>query len=182
MEHPKPETILSHLDAHGRARMVDVGDKPVTSREAFAFGEVRLSPELLRLIRDGRIPKGDVLAASRLAAVMAAKRTGELIPLCHPLALDVVEVSFLLERERIVIRVRARAGGKTGVEMEALTAVCVAGLTIYDMCKSADKGMVIGPVYLARKSGGRSGTYERPGVPPAWLRPVASDGGLATWL
>ena len=164
--------------------MVDVGNKSATVREALAFGEVRVSPELLSLIRSGQIPKGDVLAAARLAGIMAAKKTGELIPLCHPLCLDAVEVSFLPELERIVIRARAKSSGKTGVEMEALTAVCVAGLTIYDMCKSADKGMTIGPMYLARKSGGKSGIYERDGVPPHWFSQHASapNGDKPAWL
>lgn len=176
------KTILSHLDADGRARMVDVGGKPSTAREAVAFAEVKLSAGLLRLIREGRLPKGDVLSTARLAAILAAKKTGELIPLCHPLGLDLVEVSFLIERRRVVIRAEARSSGKTGVEMEALTAACVAGLTIYDMCKSADKGIVLGPVFLGRKSGGRSGLYRRAGVPLGWLPGPAGRGGAARWL
>lgn len=154
-------TRLSHLDAAGKARMVDVGDKPATLREALAVGEIAIAPRVLRLIRSGRLPKGDVLAAARLAGILAAKKTADLIPLCHPLALDAVEVVFQTRRDRIGIRARVRTSGRTGVEMEALTAVSVAALTLYDMCKSADKGMTIGPVYLARKSGGRSGLYER---------------------
>ena len=160
--------ILSHLDAGGKARMVDVGDKPVTAREAVALGEVKVRREVLALIKSGGIAKGDVLAAARLAGIMAAKKAGELIPLCHPLSIEVVELSFRVERERIVIRARVKSSGKTGVEMEALTAACVAALTIYDMCKSADKAMTIGPIYLARKAGGKSGLYEREGV-KAWL-------------
>ncbi|MBI4061072.1 MAG: cyclic pyranopterin monophosphate synthase MoaC [Elusimicrobia bacterium] len=178
------KSALSHLDSNGRARMVDVGAKPAATREALAFGEVRGSPELLGLIRSGRIPKGDVLAAARVAGIMAAKKTGELIPLCHPLCLDAVEIAFRLEPELVLVRARAKARGKTGVEMEALTAACVAGLTIYDMCKSIDKGMTIGPIYLARKSGGKSGVYAREGVPPDWLprNASASDGGESAWL
>lgn len=176
--------ILSHLDAGGKARMVDVSDKPATTREAIAIGEVKVCREVLGLIKSGQILKGDVLAAARLAGIMAAKKAGELIPLCHPLSIDVVEFAFRIERERIVIRARVRSSGKTGVEMEALTAACVAALTIYDMCKSADKDMTIGPIYLARKSGGKSGLYEREGVPKAWLsqQTPTSNGGKSAWL
>lgn len=176
--------FLSHLSAGGKARMVDVSGKPATAREAVALGEVRVRREVLALIASGRIAKGDVLAAARLAGIMAAKRAGELIPLCHPLAIEAAEILFRVERGRIVIRALVRSNGKTGVEMEALTATCVAALTIYDMCKSADRGMTIGPIYLASKRGGASGLHERGGVPKAWLsrRGSAPDGGEAAWL
>lgn len=167
-------TVFTHL-RNGKASMVDVGRKAPTRRSAVALGEIRLKPEVLRLLKEHKIAKGDALAAARLAAIMAAKKTGELIPLCHPLGLDCIEVAFLLEKDRIVIRARASLEGKTGVEMEALTAVSVAALTIYDMCKSADKEMVIGPVYLAKKSGGKS-DYEKAGMPKGLL----AQGGA--WL
>jgi len=143
--------------------MVDVGGKSVTAREAVALGEVRLSPEVLSLLREGKTAKGDALACARLAGILAAKKVPELIPLCHSIRLDSVEVSFLFKSDGILIRSRARAEGKTGVEMEALTAVSVAALTLYDMCKSADKGIVMGPIYLARKTGGKS-DYEKTGI------------------
>lgn len=151
---------LSHLK-NGRASMVDVGGKSAAAREAVAFGQIEVGPVAMAALRDGKTPKGDVLAAARIAGIMAAKKTHELIPLCHPLGLDVVEVSFRLEGERVLIKARASVHGKTGVEMEALTAASVAALTIYDMCKSAGKDMTIGPIFLGRKSGGRSGDYER---------------------
>lgn len=163
---------LSHLDRLGRARMVDTGRKPETRREAVAVGEVRMKPATTRLIRTGGAPKGDVLAAARIAGILAAKRTWELIPLCHPLRLDAVEVAFRILPDRVLLRSRVLCDGRTGVEMEALTAVGAAALTLYDMCKSADRGMTLGPFYLAGKSGGRSGTYLRPGAPKetqAWL-------------
>jgi cyclic pyranopterin phosphate synthase len=150
---------LTHIDGSGRARMVDVGAKAVTRREALAEGAVGLSPAVVRLLRAKRSPKGNILAVSRLAGILAAKRVDELIPLCHTVPLDGVEVSFILEKSRLVIRASARAEGKTGVEMEALTAVSVAALTVYDMCKAVDKGMTIGPIRLLAKSGGRSGDY-----------------------
>jgi cyclic pyranopterin phosphate synthase len=156
---------LSHLDSAGRARMVDVGAKSVTSRRAVAEGFVLLLPETVRAIAEERVPKGEVLAVARVAGIMAAKRTGELIPLCHPLPVESVGVDFDLPsiepdngEERVRLRVKATAtiSAKTGVEMEALTAVTVAALTIYDMCKAIDKGMVIEGVRLIEKTGGVS--------------------------
>lgn len=155
---------LSHVDSHGHARMVDVGDKAVTLREAVATGTVRMPPAVLRLIMSGQTPKGDVLAVARIAGIMAAKKTPELIPLCHPLPIASVRVDFLPQEEHgtLAIEARVTVEGKTGVEMEALTAVSVAALTIYDMCKAVDKGIVISDICLLKKSGGKSGTYERP--------------------
>jgi cyclic pyranopterin phosphate synthase len=150
---------LSHLDAQGRARMVDVSEKPDTRREAEAAAVVRMQPETLALIQSGGVAKGDVLAVAELAGVMAAKRTSELIPLCHPLPLDDVQVSATPDEATATVEIRAlaRTTGKTGVEMEALTAVAVAALTVYDMCKAADRAMRVESVRLLRKSGGRSG-------------------------
>ena len=155
----KRAPALSHLDAAGRARMVDVSAKPESVRVAEAAGRVCMRPETLALIQEGGIAKGDVLAVARLAGVMAAKRTAELIPLCHPIALSDVDVRITpLEADACVeIRATARSVGRTGVEMEALTAVAVAALTVYDMCKAADRAMRIEAVRLVRKSGGRSG-------------------------
>ena len=155
---------LSHLDAQGRARMVDVGEKPITRRECVAEGEVRMAPETLDRIAQGTIPKGDVLATARLAGIQAAKRTAEWIPLCHPLPLDAVEVELEPDpaRSRVAIRARAVAHWRTGVEMEALVAVSAAGLTLYDMCKAVDRGMTLGGVQLVSKSGGKSGDWVRP--------------------
>ena len=154
-------TALTHLDSAGRARMVDVAEKPETAREAVARGEVLMQPETAALIRSGQAAKGDVLAAARIAGIMGAKRTADLIPLCHPLPLTGVEVHFDWDASgnRLVIDAAARTVGKTGVEMEALTAVTVAALTIYDMCKAVDRGMRIEAVRLVRKTGGKSGTY-----------------------
>lgn len=154
---------LSHVDAQGRARMVDVGEKTVTAREAVATGTVRMNPQVLRLIAAGRVPKGDVLAVARVAGIMAAKKTPGLIPLCHPLPISSVSLEFAprVEAGTITIEARVKVEGKTGVEMEALTAVSVAALTIYDMCKAVDKGMVISDICLLKKTGGKSGTYER---------------------
>ena len=152
---------LTHIDSHGRARMVDVGDKPVTLRTATATGVVRMRPTTFAAIAENRIAKGEVLAVARVAGIMAAKKCGELIPLCHPLALDSVEVEFDLpelsppedaEFVELVIRATARLSAKTGVEMEALTAVSVAGLTVYDMCKAIDKTMSIDGVRLVSKT------------------------------
>jgi cyclic pyranopterin phosphate synthase len=150
---------LSHLDASGRARMVDVTAKRDTKREAVARGSVRMQPETLALIQSGGVAKGDVLAVARLAGVMAAKRTHELIPLCHPLLLTDIDVSITPDEEESALQIEAtvRTAGKTGVEMEALTAVSVAALTVYDMCKAADRGMRIEGIRLARKRGGKSG-------------------------
>ena len=154
---------LTHLDAHGHAAMVDVGDKAVTSRTAVARGEVRMQPRTLGAIRDGNVPKGDVLAAARIAGIMAAKRTPELIPLCHTLLLSKVAVEFELDEaaSRVVITATVRCNGQTGVEMEALTAVSVAALTIYDMAKALEKTMVIGAICLLEKQGGKSGDWQR---------------------
>ena len=154
-----PETGLTHLDEQGRASMVDVGWKPDTEREAVARGFVAMKPETLRLIKDGMVKKGDVLATARLAGIMGAKHTPQLIPLCHPIPLNQVTVDLELDEERggIVISSTAKTVAKTGVEMEALTAVSVAALTLYDMCKSMDRGMRIQDIRLVRKRGGKGG-------------------------
>ena len=150
---------LTHLDEHGAARMVDVGGKPATARRAVATGLILMSPAALAAIRDGDAPKGDVLAAARIAGIMAAKKTGELIPLCHPLALDAVTVEFAFEEGAVRATATASLTGRTGVEMEALTAVSVALLTIYDMAKALEKGMTIEGVRLLAKTGGKSGDW-----------------------
>ena len=153
---------LTHFDASGAAQMVDVGDKPATRREAVARGAVRMAPETLALVREGRAKKGDVLAVARLAGIMAAKRTADLIPLCHPLALTSVNVDLAIEAgaPRVTIEARVATTGQTGVEMEALTAVSVAALTVYDMLKAADRAMVIEDIRLTFKDGGKSGRFE----------------------
>jgi cyclic pyranopterin phosphate synthase len=158
---------LTHLDEAGRAQMVDVGDKVESTREAIAKGEVHMRPQTLALIQEGGIPKGDVLAVAQIAGIMAAKRTHELVPMCHPLLLDKVDIRFAFdERETSgadgragLVEITATVGchGKTGVEMEALTAVLIAALTIYDMCKAVERTMRIESVRLVRKAGGRSG-------------------------
>ncbi|UYV14860.1 cyclic pyranopterin monophosphate synthase MoaC [Porphyrobacter sp. ULC335] len=155
-------TKLTHLDSDGTAHMVDVGGKPATARRAVASGRIAMSAEALEAIRAGNAPKGDVLGTARIAGIMAAKRTGELIPLCHPLALDAVNIDFAYEADAIRATATASLTGKTGVEMEAMTAVSVALLTIYDMAKAIDKGMVIGEVRLIAKSGGKSGDWKAP--------------------
>jgi cyclic pyranopterin monophosphate synthase len=157
------ESTLTHLDAAGQARMVDVGAKPPTEREAVARGEVLMRPETAALIQSGGVPKGDVLATARVAGIMAAKRTADLIPLCHGLALTGAEVTFSWDEEgsRLQIQASARTVDRTGVEMEALSAVAVAALTVYDMCKAVDRGMEIGEIRLESKSGGRSGDWVR---------------------
>lgn len=142
---------LSHFDETGAASMVDVGAKPPQVRKATAAGEIRCAPATIRLLKKQALPKGDVLACARIAGIMAAKKTSELIPLCHPLMLDKVGVDFVVKRDRIVITAVARLTGKTGVEMEALTAVSVAALTLYDMLKAVDKGMVIGEIRVTEK-------------------------------
>ncbi len=156
---------LTHLDASGAAHMVDVGEKAVTTREALAEGHVVMAPATLALIRDGLAKKGDVIAVARLAGIMAAKRTHELIPLCHPLLLTKVAVD--LEPDEALpgrrVTARARVSGQTGVEMEALTAVSVACLTVYDMAKAVDRGMVIGGIRLLEKTGGKSGDWRAEG-------------------
>ncbi|WP_375393028.1 cyclic pyranopterin monophosphate synthase MoaC [uncultured Sphingomonas sp.] len=150
---------LTHLDAHGAARMVDVAAKPVTAREATATGRITLSTEALAAVRDGAAKKGDVLAVARIAGIMAAKRTSELIPLCHPLPLTRVSLDLTLGESAITATATCATDGKTGVEMEALTAVTVALLTIYDMAKALDRGMTIHGVGLLAKSGGTSGDW-----------------------
>jgi cyclic pyranopterin monophosphate synthase len=154
---------LTHFDPQGASRMVDVGEKPVTERSARASGRVRMQPATLALIRDRKLAKGDVLEVARLAGIMGAKRTSELIPLCHPLPMESVEISFGFAEESIIaIEATVRVTAKTGVEMEALTAVSVAALTIYDMCKAVDRAIEITDIRLEEKSGGRSGHYVRP--------------------
>jgi len=159
---------LSHIDEKGRARMVDVADKPVTRRVCVARGEVRMAPETLQRISSGSMPKGDVLATARLAGVQACKRTDEWIPLCHSLPLDGIDIELVPDSKhsRVTIEARAQAHARTGVEMEALVAVAAAGLTIYDMCKAIDRGMEIGAVRLILKSGGKSGVWQREGEEP----------------
>lgn len=154
---------LTHLDARGHARMVDVGDKPVSRRMALARGSVRMQPETLSLLLAGTAPKGDVLATARIAAIAAAKRTSELIPLCHLIALSKVEVEFTPDQAQsaLHIAVRVHAMDRTGVEMEALTAVSVAGLTIYDMLKAKDRTMSLEAIALHEKTGGKSGDFRR---------------------
>ena len=152
---------LSHVAHDGSARMVDVGDKAETDREAVAAGEVRIAPEALKLVRAGKTAKGNVAETAKLAGIMAAKKTSELIPLCHPLAIDHIDVDIKDVKNGLAIEARVRSRGRTGVEMEALTAVSVAALTIYDMVKAADKTMVIENVRLLKKLGGKSGLYQR---------------------
>lgn len=153
-------TELTHLDEQGKARMVDVGGKAETRRVAVAGGRIRMSEAALAAIRDGSVPKGDVLAAARIAGIMAAKKTAELIPLCHPLALDAVSVDFAITDDGVEVTASASLSGRTGVEMEALTAASIALLTIYDMAKAIDKGMVIESVRLLEKRGGKSGDWK----------------------
>ena len=154
---------LSHFDKEGRARMVDVSGKPVSKRVAVASGRVLMKAETLRRIVDKEIEKGDVLGVARVAGIMAAKRTGEIIPMCHPLTVDSVEIHFQTDASHSEVRIQARvkSTGKTGVEMEALTAASAAALTIYDMCKAIDRGMILSDIKLLKKSGGKSGTYLR---------------------
>jgi cyclic pyranopterin phosphate synthase len=154
---------LTHLDAQGQAHMVDVGAKTETEREAIAAGRVQMLPETLRLLREGNLPKGDVLGTARVAGIMAAKRTWELIPLCHQLQLTKVSVEFGFNEADAAVEITAgvRCRGQTGVEMEALTAVSVAALTIYDMAKAVERGMVIGDIRLLEKRGGKTGEWRR---------------------
>ena len=154
-------TRLSHVDAQGRVTMVDVADKPVTAREAIARGSIRMSRDALTQIRTGTVKKGDPLQAARLAGIMAAKQTSSLIPLCHPLPISSVAVELIPTATGYDIEARVRTTAQTGVEMEALTAVAVAALTIYDMAKAVDKRMVIGRIRLMKKTGGKSGTFRR---------------------
>jgi cyclic pyranopterin phosphate synthase len=156
------EQTLTHFDPAGRARMVDVGDKEATHRIAIASGRVTMQAETATLIREGRAAKGDVLAVAQVAAIMGAKKTHELVPMCHPLLLTRIEVGFSIEEAAVAITARVETRGQTGVEMEALTAVGVAALTIYDMVKAVDRGMVIEGIRLEHKEGGRSGVWDRP--------------------
>ncbi len=151
---------LTHLGEDGAARMVDIGGKAASERVAIASGRIAMNAETLAAVRDGNAPKGDVLGTARIAGIMAAKRTGDLIPLCHPLALGAVELDFTFEEDAIRATARASLTGKTGVEMEAMVAVSTALLTIYDMAKAVDKGMVIGEVRLIEKRGGKSGHWK----------------------
>jgi cyclic pyranopterin phosphate synthase len=153
---------LTHLDARGRAQMVDVGAKAVTERVAVGTATLRMLPATMRRIRSGRVAKGEVLAVARVAGIMAAKHTADLIPLCHPLPIEVAAIEFLPRPSgRLQIVATVKVAGKTGVEMEALAAVSAAALTVYDMCKAVDRGMVITDVCLLEKRGGRSGTWRR---------------------
>ena len=154
-------TRLTHIDESGAARMVDVSGKATTAREAVATGIITMSAEALAAINEGGIAKGDVLAVARIAGIQAAKRTSDLIPLCHPLGLSSVAVDFERLGNGLRATATARTSGQTGVEMEALTAVSVAALTLYDMCKAIDKGMTIGEIRLERKTGGKSGEWKR---------------------
>ena len=153
---------LTHLDDSGAARMVDVSAKAATMREAVAGGRIDMSAEAVRAIADGLVKKGDVLATARIAGIMAAKKTAEIIPLCHPLALSSVEVDLTLDEKGVAVRATARLNGQTGVEMEALTAASAALLTVYDMAKAIDKAMVIGDIRLLSKTGGKSGDWRAP--------------------
>ena len=152
---------LTHINEQGRARMVDVTEKSETFRTALAEGRVRMSPRTLELVRTGGTPKGDVLAVAQVAGIMAAKRTHELIPMCHPLRLTGVDIRFTLEASAVHIRSVVKCKGETGVEMEALTAVSAAALTVYDMCKAVQKDMVIDEICLLSKKGGKSGDFHR---------------------
>lgn len=158
----KAKKKLTHLNRRGEARMVDVSEKAVTARRAVASAELRVSARTLRLIREGALTKGDVAAVARIAGIQAAKRTSELIPLCHPLPIEAVDISLTFKSPG-TIRIEAAVviQARTGVEMEALVAVSVTALAVYDMCKSVDRGIVIGPIRLERKSGGRSGDWRR---------------------
>lgn len=158
---PRPPLELTHVDASGDARMVEVGEKPVTSREATAEGFITLSPEAMAMVVERRAKKGDVLTIAQIAGIQGAKRTADWIPLCHPLPLTGVRVLLEPLDDRIRVEARVRTDGRTGVEMEALTAVTAALLTVYDMLKAVDRAMEIGPVRLLEKTGGKSGTYTR---------------------
>ncbi|MHB8091290.1 MAG: cyclic pyranopterin monophosphate synthase MoaC [Syntrophales bacterium] len=155
---------LSHLDEKGQARMVDVTAKPITHRQATARGRVLMRPETAALIQEGGMPKGDVFSTARIAGIMAAKKTPELIPMCHPLEMTAIELSFLTDVSAGEIVIEAKAGmiGRTGIEMEVMTAVAVAALTIYDMCKAVDREIILTDIKLIRKEGGKSGVFVRP--------------------
>jgi cyclic pyranopterin phosphate synthase len=157
---------LTHFDESGRARMVDVGAKSVTERQAIAVGRIVMQPETLKLIVEGDVKKGDVLAVARLSGIMAAKRTSDLIPLCHPLRLTSITIDFSPDADssEVTILATVKANDRTGAEMEALVAVSIAAMTIYDMCKSYDRGMIISDIRLLEKSGGKSGHYRAPNL------------------
>ena len=174
---PRSPDRLTHIGADGQARMVDVGDKPVTAREAVARGRVRMSAAARRLVRAGALKKGDAVQTARLAGIMAAKRTSTLIPLCHPLPLAGVDVTIVAARDGYNIESRVRTVAQTGVEMEALTAVSVAALTLYDMVKAVDKTMTITDVALVSKRGGQSGDYQRRPRADAAARPAPRIAG-----
>lgn len=153
---------LSHVDGQGRVRMVDTSTKAITARRAAASALVRMSPETVAAVNEHRTPKGDPLEAARLAGIMAAKKTAELIPLCHPLPLSHIDVQARLEKDGVHLEAEVATNAQTGVEMEALTAVSIAALTVYDMCKALDKGITITEIRLESKTGGKSGDYQRP--------------------
>ncbi len=156
------KTKLTHIDENGASRMVDVSEKKVTERMAVAHARVTMKPETFKLIMDKRVTKGDVLGVARVAAIMAAKKTNELIPMCHPLNINSVKIDYTNNnQDSIEITSEVKVSAKTGVEMEALTAVSICALTIYDMCKSADRSMLISEVYLVKKTGGKSGTFNK---------------------
>ncbi|MET3288984.1 UNVERIFIED_CONTAM: cyclic pyranopterin phosphate synthase [Brevibacillus sp. OAP136] len=153
---------LTHFNEQNRAQMVDVSDKQVTTRIAVAHSSVQMKQETMQRIREGTISKGDVLAVAQVAGIMAAKKTADIIPMCHPLPLTKINISFDYEGEdTLLIEAEVKTTGKTGVEMEALTAASVVGLTVYDMCKAMDKGMILGPTYLQSKTGGKNGDFDR---------------------
>jgi cyclic pyranopterin monophosphate synthase len=156
---------LTHLDSEGKAKMVDVGEKQETTREAYAYGQVRMSPEAYQQVRSGYGPKGDIFTVAKIAGIMGGKKTSDLIPLCHPLPINVIDVNYVFKDAEHTVEIRSVAKTKalTGVEMEAMTTVMITALTIYDMCKAIDKGIELGPFYLLEKSGGKSGTYRRAG-------------------
>jgi cyclic pyranopterin monophosphate synthase len=154
---------LSHVDSDGKARMVDVSDKTETEREARAFGRVKMSPEAYRTVREGQGPKGDVFTVAKIAGIMGAKKTSDLVPLCHPLPINFVDLVYSFKDEEGVVEIEStvKVRGTTGVEMEAITCVMITALTIYDMCKAIDKSIELGPFYLLEKSGGKSGLFKR---------------------
>jgi cyclic pyranopterin phosphate synthase len=152
---------FSHLDEKGKTRMVDVSAKPITSRRAIAEGKIRLTPSIVEAIRKNKVAKGNVSEVARVAGIQAAKKASELIPLCHPIPISSIDIQIQLKGETIVLRAEVKSDAKTGAEMEALTAVSVAALTVYDMCKGIDKGMEIGSIQLLEKEGGKSGYYRR---------------------
>lgn len=175
---PRKKTVIpafSHLDGRGNARMVVVGGKAETLREAVAVGEVKMAQATVEAIRHQGLAKGDVLAVSRIAGIQCAKHTSTLIPLCHPIPIDWIDVGFAFSSDRVFVRSRARATSRTGVEMEALVAVTGAALALYDMCKSADRAMELGPFVLVHKSGGRSGCYS---LEKKWHGPSPVDDGV----